>query len=252
MTTLSAVSETLITAKDRVIIALDVSTAAEAREVVGELKGEVGAFKIGLQLFTAAGPDVVREITSAGVRVFLDLKFHDIPNTVAHAAVEAARLGVWMLNVHALGGGEMLRTTAVAVEKECREQGIVPPKLIAVTILTSSSDDTLRGVGIEANTAAEVLKLARLTAECGFDGVVASAREAEKIKGTRGLGNMLVVTPGIRPVSATNDDQYRVMTPGAAVAAGSDYLVIGRPIVKAPDRISAVRTMIDEITTFTE
>ncbi len=245
-------SEKVISAKERIIVALDVSSADEARSIVDELHGEVGAFKVGLQLFSAEGPELVRDLVARGSRVFLDLKFHDIPNTVANAAVEAARLGVWMINVHALGGREMMTAAAAAVDAACRHEGLARPLLVAVTILTSSSDETLREAGIDDDVEEQVLRLVKLTAASGFDGVVASPLEAAKIKSYTELKGMLVVTPGIRPNSATSDDQRRVMTPEVAVLAGSDYIVIGRPILTADDRVAAVRRIIDDITTFTE
>ena len=236
-----------VSQRDRIILALDVDSADVARELVTELGDSVGAFKIGLQLFTTAGPDFVREVTGAGRRVFLDLKFHDIPNTVASAAVEAARLGVWMLNVHALGGREMMRRTVDAVSEASSREGVVKPKIIAVTVLTSSETNELREVGIEREVPDEVLNLARLTAKCGLDGVVASALEATPIKQAVGSDGFLVVTPGIRKTSETNDDQKRVMTPAEAVSNGSDFLVIGRPITQAADKRAAIESIINEI-----
>jgi len=233
--------------KDRIIVALDVDSAEAARGLVAELCDAVGAFKIGLQLFTTAGPDFVREITRAGHRVFLDLKFHDIPNTVANAAVEAARLGVWMLNVHALGGSEMMRRTVDAVREVSVRESFPSPRTIAVTILTSSDANELREIGIEREVRDEVLNLARLTAKCGLDGVVASSFEAGLIKQAVGSNKFLVVTPGIRKTSETNDDQKRVMTPAEAAAYGSDYLVIGRPITSASDRRAAIESIVNEI-----
>ena len=233
-------------ASERIIVALDVETADEARSIVTELRGQVGAFKIGLQLFTAAGAAFVRELTETGDRVFLDLKFHDIPNTVAKAGVEAARLGVWMFNVHALGGGEMMRRTAGETGEFCERSGIERPKIIAVTILTSSNANTLAEIGIERDVDTQVVKLAQLTAECGLDGVVASSLEASSIRRSVRPPEFLIVTPGIRPDFATNDDQKRVMTPGVALSKGSDYLVIGRPILKADDRASAVKQICQE------
>ena len=233
--------------KDRIIVALDVDSADAASEVVSELGDSVGAFKIGLQLFTTAGPSLVREISRAGHRVFLDLKFHDIPSTVANAAVEAARLGVWMLNVHALGGSEMMRRTVDAVNEACVREDMTKPKIIAVTVLTSSDANELREVGIEREVSDEVLNLARLTAKCGLDGVVASALEASPIKHAVGSDQFLVVTPGIRKTSETNDDQKRVMTPAEAVSNGSDFLVIGRPITKAADKRAAIESIVNDI-----
>lgn len=225
---------------ERIIVALDVDSPRAALEIIEELGDSVGAYKVGLQLFTAAGPGFVRELTKAGHRVFLDLKFHDIPNTVAHAGIEAAKLGVWMFNLHALGGGEMMRRTVNAVEELCDREKIQRPKIIAVTILTSSDANELREIGIEADIEKAVVSLARLTAQCGLDGVVASSNEARIIKELVDPA-LSVVTPGIRPASETKDDQKRVNTPKAAVDAGADYLVIGRPITEAKDkRLAAI------------
>lgn len=233
--------------KGQIIIALDVETADEARSLVTELKDEVGAFKIGLQLFTAAGPRIVREVVDSGARVFLDLKFHDIPNTVAKASVEAARLGVWMFNVHSLGGGEMMRRTLNDVREICEKENFDTPKIIGVTVLTSSDQETLGEVGILEEINSQVLNLAKLTAECGLDGIVASPHEVTAIREKIGNRDFLIVTPGVRPDFATNDDQKRVMTPGEAVSAGSDFLVIGRPVTKAKNRLEAVRKILGEI-----
>ena len=232
----------------RVIVALDVDTPDEARAVVAELGPDAGAFKIGLQLFTAAGPDFVREI-SARYKVFLDLKFHDIPNTVAKAGIEAARLGVWMFNVHTSGGSEMMNATVEALRAVCDRDGLTRPLLIGVTALTSSDTNVLRESGIETAASDHVLRLARLAAECGLDGVVASPREASMIKSSIGKRGFLVVTPGVRPDSATNDDQKRVMTPRQAVSEGSDYLVIGRPILQAKNRGAELRRICEDIYT---
>lgn len=233
--------------RSKIIVALDVETAAEARSIIAELNDDAGAFKIGLQLFTAAGPSIVREMADAGAKLFLDLKFHDIPNTVAKAAVEAARLGVWMFNVQALGGSEMMRRTVEEVSNFCEREGRPRPKIIAVTVLTSADEKALAEVGIEAEPEKVVVNLARLAAQCGLDGVVASPREIASIRAAHPDSSFLIVTPGIRPDFATIDDQKRVMTPKEAVAAGSDYLVIGRPITQAPDRRSALRSLIAEI-----
>ena len=235
------------TAKDRIIVALDVSTADEARTIVRELRDEVGGFKVGSQLFTAAGPGLVRELADAGARIFLDLKFHDIPNTVAKAAVEAARLGVWMLNVHILGGREMMRRTVDEVRVVCEKEGITRPLVVGVTILTSTSENELREVGIDGDLRPEVERLARLANECGLDGVVASPQEAALVRNAVAKTDFAIVTPGIRPFSATKDDQKRVTTFMQAVENGSDYVVIGRPIVQSVDRITSVRQIIGEV-----
>ncbi|MEP7036948.1 MAG: orotidine-5'-phosphate decarboxylase [Acidobacteriota bacterium] len=247
--------------KEKIIVALDVETAGEAREIIAELRGEVGAFKIGLQLFTAVGASFVREVVENNVKVFLDVKFHDIPNTVAKAAVEVARLGVWMFNVHALGGGEMMRKTVESVREICDKENLKQPKIIGVTVLTSSDQETLREVGIETEINTQVVNLAQLTAKCNLDGVVASPNEIKAIRKVIGKKDFLIVTPGIRNQKtknqepktknqfATKDDQKRVMTPGEAVSAGSDYLVIGRPITQSENKIAAVREILREIET---
>ncbi len=233
--------------KEKIIVALDVEKADEAREIIRELRGEVGAFKIGLQLFTAAGAAFVREMVAAGNRIFLDVKFHDIPNTVAKAAVEVARLGVWMFNVHAVGGAEMMRRTIESVGEFCEREKLEQPKIIAVTVLTSANDETLREVGIGKNAAAQVLNLAQLAARSGMDGVVASPLEIKLIRRSVENKDFLIVTPGIRSGKIeTFDDQKRVTTATDALAAGADYLVVGRPIVQAKDRISAVRQILEE------
>jgi orotidine-5'-phosphate decarboxylase len=231
---------------DRVIVALDVESADEARSVLDELRDEVGAFKIGLQLFTAAGPGIVREITAAGTRVFLDLKFHDIPNTVAKASVEAARLGVWMFNVHTLGGGEMMRRAASAVDEVCGRENIARPMVIGVTVLTSSDASNLSETGIKDTVAGQVGRLAGLAADSGLDGVVASPLEVGIVKTVVKRPDFVTVTPGIRPASATADDQKRVTTIREALANGSDYVVIGRPIVAANDRMAALGQILAE------
>jgi len=243
--------------KEKIIVALDVATAAEARSIIAELRGEVGAFKIGLQLFTAAGASFVRETIEAEIKLFLDLKFHDIPNTVAKASMEAARLGVWMFNLHALGGAEMMRRAVEATREISDKENLIQPKIISVTVLTSANRETLKEVGIEREMREQVLNLARLTAKCGLDGVVASPLEIEAIGAAIEKKDFLIVTPGIRSDAETRkekrnkletiDDQKRVMTAQQAVAAGADYLVIGRPILQAEDRISAVQKIIEEI-----
>lgn len=234
-------------AKEKLIVALDVETVTAAREIVSALAGEVGAFKIGLQLFVSGGPIFVKELVASGARVFLDLKFHDIPSTVAKACVEAARLGVWMFNVHALGGSEMMRRSVEDVADVCSRENLETPKIVAVTVLTSSNGTTLREAGIGLEVEEEVLNLVRLAAECGLDGVVASPLEIGKIRQNIGHRRFLIVTPGIRPDFATNDDQKRVMTPKEAVAAGSDYLVIGRPITQAKNRLLALKSILEEL-----
>lgn len=233
--------------KDKIIVALDVESADEARSIFAELSGSVGAFKVGLQLFTAEGPRFVRDLVERGAKIFLDLKFHDIPNTVAKASVEAARLGVWMFNVHASGGSEMMTRTAAEVANVCERESIARPKVIAVTVLTSSNRETLAETGVSDETESQVLRLAQLTAKCGLDGVVASPLEIRAIRASVASNRFLIVTPGIRPSNATNDDQKRVMTPAEAVAEGANYLVIGRTITSASDRQRAVEDIITEL-----
>lgn len=235
-----------IQAKDRLIVALDLDSAHAARELVDQLQDHAGAFKVGLQLFTATGPAFVRELCSSGHRIFLDLKFHDIPNTVAKSCVEAARIGVWMLNLHALGGNEMMSRAVYETEQYCDKSSIKQPKIIGVTVLTSSAGDALHEVGIEDSVENEVLRLARLARVSGLDGVVASSREAPVIREEFG-DDFLIVTPGIRPENASNDDQKRVMSPAGAIRSGADYLVIGRPITGSIDVRTAAKNIINEI-----
>ena len=234
-------------AKEKLIIALDVDSGDVALSMVNELVPHVGAFKIGLQLFTAEGPRFVRRLVDAGAKIFLDLKFHDIPNTVAKASIEAARLGVWMFNLHAGGGSEMMRTARLETAEACERENLPRPKMIAVTVLTSSGVSTLRETGVTGEPDTQVLRLARLTAECGLDGVVASPREINAIRTGIEREDFLIVTPGIRPDFATIDDQKRVMTPAEAIREGASYIVIGRPVTAASDRVEAVEKIIREI-----
>ncbi len=224
---------------DKLIIALDVNSVGEARELVSKLRGHAGMFKVGSQLFTAAGPAFVREIVAGGGRVFLDLKFHDIPNTVAAACREAVRLGVALFNVHAAGGGEMLRRAAEATAETAARENLSCPHLIAVTVLTSSDAATLAEIGVNEAPAAQVTRLARLTAACGLDGVVASPHEIADVRAAVAQRDFLIVTPGVRPCGQGYGDQKRVMTPAEAVRLGADYLVVGRAILHAPDPLRA-------------
>ena len=233
--------------RNKLIVALDVETAREALNLFSALKDVAGMFKIGSQLFTAAGPEIVREITRAGGRIFLDLKFHDIPNTVAAAGVEAARLGVSIFNVHACGGSEMMRRTAEAVTETAEREGITRPLVIAVTVLTSADGSTLVETGFSSSVTTQVGRMARLADESGLDGVVASPHEVKLVRETVARQNFVIVTPGVRPAGAASDDQRRVMTPLEAVRAGADYLVVGRAILKASDPARAARQIIEEI-----
>jgi orotidine-5'-phosphate decarboxylase len=230
-------------ARNKIIFALDVNGLAEIDTYSELLAGKVGMFKVGKELFTSCGPAAVKAVQRHGGQVFLDLKYHDIPNTVAKAMLEAARLGVQLTNLHALGGAEMMETAATAVRKEF---GNDRPRLLAVTILTSSTQETLRGVGIEFPVQDMVVRLAKLAQDSGMDGVVASPLEIELIRAACGP-DFLIVTPGVRPTFAAADDQKRIMTPAEAVGAGADYLVIGRPIAKAADPAVAADLIADEI-----
>jgi orotidine-5'-phosphate decarboxylase len=234
-------------AKNKLIVALDVETAREALNLFSALKDVAGMFKIGSQLFTASGPGLVREIASAGGRVFLDLKFHDIPNTVAAAGVEAARLGVSIFDVHACGGSEMMRRTAETVAETSEREGINRPLIIGITVLTSSDDSTLLETGFSSGTSEQAERMARLANTSGLDGVVASPHEVKLARETVKRSNFVIVTPGVRRAVVANDDQRRVMTPAEAVRAGADYLVVGRPILKASDPALAAQQIIEEM-----
>lgn len=235
------------TDENRLIVALDVETARQARELFSQLRETACMFKIGSQLFTAAGPDFVREIVAAGSRVFLDLKFHDIPNSVAAASREAARLGVSIFNVHAAGGSEMMKRTAEVVTEVAEREGLSRPLVIAVTVLTSADATTLAEVGLSVEPKEQAVKLARLAAACGLDGVVASPHEVALVRSTVERESFVIVTPGVRPVGAATHDQKRVMTPAEAVRAGADYLVVGRAILEASDPPAAARKILDEM-----
>jgi orotidine-5'-phosphate decarboxylase len=231
-------------AREKIIFALDVNGLAEVETWSALLADKIGMFKIGKQLFTSCGPEAVRTIQKHGGEVFLDLKYHDIPNTVAMATVAAARMGVRLTNLHALGGYEMMAATMAALDKEFK--GGERTKVLAVTILTSSSEETLRGVGIDHSVPDMVVRLAKLAKSAGVDGVVASPQEVGLIREACGP-DFLIVTPGVRPVFAATDDQKRIMTPADAVAAGADYLVIGRPISAASDPTKAADMIVAEI-----
>ncbi len=225
----------------RIIVALDYPDAASALQLVKQLDPAMCRLKVGKELFTSAGPALVGNLVERGFGVFLDLKFHDIPNTVAKACEAASRLGVWMLNVHASGGSVMMAAAKEAVQKAER-----PPLLIAVTVLTSMNETVWKEIGFNEDIPTSVLRLARLTQASGLDGVVCSAQEAPVLR--RELGaSFSLVTPGIRPADASLDDQSRVLTPAAAIRNGSSYLVIGRPITQAADPLLALRKINAEI-----
>lgn len=218
-----------------ILVALDVESAAKAVELADALRGSVGGFKIGKQLFTAAGPAMVRELTSRGDRVFLDLKFHDIPNTVAGAVQSAVSTGAWMVNVHASGGSAMMKAAGESARKTAEKLGQPRPLVIAVTVLTSMDDSALREIGVGRTMIEQVVHLAKLAQDSGLDGVVASPQEVPAIRKACGP-DFQIVTPGIRPADQQGkDDQARTLTPAEAMSAGSSYLVIGRPITAAPN-----------------
>ncbi len=221
----------------RIVVALDYADATPALALAGRLDPGLCRLKVGKELFTAAGPGLVETLMKRGFTIFLDLKFHDIPNTVAGACKAAAALGVWMVNVHALGGSAMM-----AAAREALAGVKARPRLVAVTLLTSLGDNDLRELGIGGTPADAVLRLATLARASGMDGVVCSAQEAALLRRACGT-DFCLVTPGIRPAESAQDDQSRVMTPAAALAAGADYLVIGRPITRAADPLAALRAI---------
>jgi orotidine-5'-phosphate decarboxylase len=232
--------------KNSIIIALDVDELERARELVSLLKHDAGMFKIGKQLFTRYGPQAITMVHNLGGEVFLDLKFHDIPNTVAKAAEEAVRHGVFMFNVHASGGFEMMQQAMSAAQAKAASLKQRKPQVLAVTVLTSLSSADLTALGINGAVPEQVLRLARLARSAGIDGVVASPREIEMIKKECGP-DFLVVTPGVRPAASAAGDQKRVLTPGEAIRKGADYIVVGRPVTNAPDPLKAVQEIIKEI-----
>ena len=226
----------------RVIVALDYEDADAARTLAARLSPADCRLKIGKELFTRAGPALVRELVAAGFDLFLDLKYHDIPHTVARACAAAADLGVWMLNVHASGGPRML----AAAREALAPLGAERPLLIAVTVLTSLDAEELRQVGVSDTPEGQVTRLARLARDAGLDGVVCSPREAAPLRAALG-GDFRLVTPGVRPAGSARDDQKRVMTPREALAAGADYLVIGRPVTRATDPGAALASINREL-----
>ena len=225
-----------------IVVALDYQSADQAIAMAQQLDPTRCRLKVGKELFTAAGPQLVDQLQKSGFEIFLDLKFHDIPNTVAKAVLVAARMGVWMVNVHASGGAEMMQTTRSAL----KDKGGHQPLLIAVTVLTSMDAAGLKATGIDQSPSERVLSLAHLSQDSGFDGVVCSAQEAALLKHELGK-EFKLITPGIRPHFAVAGDQKRIMTPAQAIAAGSDYLVIGRPITQADNPMEALELIEKEL-----
>lgn len=236
----------ITSAKDRVVVALDVADRDSALRLVEQLSGMVGMFKIGSQLFTAEGPGLVREIVEAGERVFLDLKFHDIPNTVAGASRSAARLGVSIFNVHALGGAEMMHAATRAVADR-DILWITRPAVLGVTVLTSMDEENLADIGIRYDVNAEVVRLAALARDAGLDGVVASPKEIGLIREYVAREGFIILTPGIRPAWSESNDQKRIATPLAAIRDGADFIVIGRAITDSPHPRAAAERILEEI-----
>jgi orotidine-5'-phosphate decarboxylase len=229
---------------EQLLVALDVDSVAAARAIADRLRGTVGGFKIGSRLFTSHGPSLVEELASRGDRIFLDLKFHDIPNTVAGAVAAATRLGVWMVNVHASGGRAMMRAARAAADEEAARLSRPAPLLIAVTMLTSLDQGAVKEIGL-ASLSDQVERLAALTQASGLDGVVASPQEITLIRRRCGAA-FLVVTPGIRGVDDVKGDQSRTLTAAGALAAGASYLVVGRPIIAAADPRAAAERIAAE------
>lgn len=224
--------------RDRLIVALDVSRAAEAQSLVQRIGDAAGIYKVGLQLFASEGPAVVRELVRSGRRVFLDLKLHDIPNTVSHAVQAAVELGAHMLTVHAGGGAAMLRAAAETAGGKLN--------ILAVTVLTSLNDDDMQEVGISGRLSDQALRLAALARSAGCAGIVTSPREAQLIRKSLGEG-FAIVTPGVRPAGAETHDQQRIATPAQAITNGASHIVVGRPITHAPDPAQAARAIISEM-----
>ena len=236
----------MLEGKRRIAVALDFDQRDDLLAAARLLQGEVGTFKLGLEAFTSHGPGLVRDLVGMGAPVFLDLKLHDIPNTVGGAAAAAARTGASIVNVHASGGPEMMRVAGERARAAAAAEGLPVPRVIAVTVLTSLDGATLDAVGLRGTPQEAVLRLAVLAREAGLDGVVCSPEEIEAIRGACGLDFFLVV-PGVRPAGTDPGDQKRIATPGAAARSGADLLVIGRPILKAPDPVAAARAIAAEI-----
>ena len=236
-----------LTARERLVLALDVDNFKKAEQLVGKLSDYIGVFKIGSQLFTAEGAKVVNMVNDKGSKVFLDLKFHDIPNTVARAAEVAAKLGVYIFNVHTSGGYEMMKAAAEITAKTSQELGIKKPLILGVTLLTSINQEILeKEIGIKKRLKEQVVHLAKLAKAAGLDGVVASSCEIKEIRKACGE-DFVILTPGIRPAGKPSDDQKRVMTPQEAIKLGSDFLVIGRPIRNASNPVEATKEILREM-----
>ncbi len=233
---------------EKIIVALDVSNKEEALSLVRQLK-DTKIFKVGLQLFTAEGPPLIQNLHELGKKVFLDLKLHDIPNTVAGAVRMGVRMGIHMMTLHASGGKEMMAGAACAAKEEAERLGQGAPLLLAVTVLTSLKDEQLKDIGIPADTKSQVLNLAGLAHQSGIEGIVCSPKEIEAIKRTY-KKDLTVVAPGIRPKWAAAQDQKRILTPAQAVQKGADYLVIGRPIIQSPSPHDAFLRILDELKSF--
>ncbi len=232
--------------KEKLIVALDYDSKDEALSVARELKDHVGLFKVGLQLFSSEGAEMIRLLLKEGTRVFLDMKLHDIPNTVAKAATVSAGMGVSMINFHCLGGKKMLETAAAEVSDHCQKKSLKKPLLIGVTILTSMSEADIVDVGISSALTDEVRRLAAIAKDAGLDGVVASVHEIEAIRKECG-NDFLIVTPGIRPSWSKKNDQERITTPSDAIRKGADFIVVGRPITGSTDRQKAAREIVLEM-----
>ena len=233
---------------NRLLVALDVDGAERALAIAGQVRGIAGGLKVGSRLFTMAGPDLVRRLVDSGAHVFLDLKFHDIPNTVAQAVDAAVRTGAWMINVHASGGAAMMQASARAAAEAAAATGAQPPLVIGVTVLTSMDEEMLKQTGVTRPLADHVLALARMAQSAGLHGVVASPQETTALRHACGP-DFVIVTPGIRGASAGQEknDQSRTLGPAEAVTAGATYIVVGRPIIGAPEPAAAARAIVEEL-----